>query len=454
MDGDNEREGNNARRQRETQLTQLTPDGQRFLSLIRGKSKYPSFIEDEINRVVNEAARKYLGEIKDAVEDLAFGDYDGEGWEDLKERGFDSDWHDEEKVEAAIRIFPEVLSELDDGCFPILHRAIRSRSDICNLKAIPLIPFLSELGTELGQFREEERGGLLRTCDDGTNVLYNISCTNIKPGSKQDREEVEDCCLDVIKRLRGKSLFVKEDIQEFNIFNGLFTVDNGYFAYKRFEYLVEWDPIPLAMPCNPENGTWLPIHFSTEEEFIDEQFIPVLEAGMKYFPEKLGFVFCEGTQTLEGEDSGDEPDVVSGTPFQLACERFGREKVAELVEDCIDGCFAAATIRTESLLLSIAADDSFHLDGLYTLLRKDPAAVSRLLQNNNNEGETGNNDSDNNRDDDAVTVGGTGTRGATTAVSTTASNNDDDDDNNSAAGIEPRPSPKNSGKRKRKRTNR
>ena len=54
-------------------ITQLTLDGQRFLSLMRNKSKYGSYVEDKINEVVNAAAERYLGEIRDAVKFLAFG---------------------------------------------------------------------------------------------------------------------------------------------------------------------------------------------------------------------------------------------------------------------------------------------------------------------------------------------------------------------------------------------
>ena len=108
---------------------------------------------------------------------------------------------------------------------------------------------------------------------------------------------------------------------------------------------------------------------------------------MKHFPEKLGFVFAEGTQTFEGEEGEDE--VESRTPFQLACEEFNKEEITKIVLEFVDGCLAVADIRTESsFLLEVAADESIHLDGLYILLRKDPAALLRLLQKT----ETGNTD--------------------------------------------------------------
>ena len=48
--------------------------------------------------------------------------------------------------------------------------------------------------------------------------------------------------------------------------------------------------------------------------------------------------------------------------------------------DSINSCPTADDIRSELFLLSMATDESIHLDGLYILLRKDPAGLLRLLQ--------------------------------------------------------------------------
>jgi hypothetical protein len=74
----------------------------------------------------------------------------------------------------------------------------------------------------------------------------------------------------------------------------------------------------LSVPCDSENGTWLPIHW-TVNSYLDEdedegedvgeadvdddrqQLISVFHAGMHYFPEKLGFVFREATQAFPVE---------------------------------------------------------------------------------------------------------------------------------------------------------
>ena len=358
----------------DAQLTQLTPEGQQFLSLIREKSKYASYIEDRINKVVNGAAEMYLDDIKDAVRNSVFDeefDQDEEEAEAIKTRGLNKDWYDEEKVEAAVRSFPDVLSEKssdgdDDDCYPIIWRTMYDEHGGFNLKALSLIPLLTELGTELGRFDEEMRGGLLCTNSFGASVLFLVCCMNVQPDSEADSEAVEDCCLGVMMRLRERNHFAKEDILEQNIFRGLFASDNGIFAEKRFRYLVEWDPTPLSMPCVPDRGTWLPIHWSADKEDV-RQFRLVLEAGLKYFPEKLGFVFCEGEQT----DEDNLLHVGNVTAFELACEEFGTDEVTKLVADCIANCPAADTVGSESFLLSIAADEAIQCPAfMLRLLRK------------------------------------------------------------------------------------
>jgi hypothetical protein len=204
--------------------------------------------------------------------------------------------------------------------------------------------------------------------------------------------------------------------------------------------MIDWDPMPLSVPCDSENGTWLPIHW-TVKSYLDEdededdveddrqQFISVLQAGMQYFREKLGFLFREATQAfpveVENEDSDNDDDneihIEASTPFRLACERLGRDAVIKIFNDCIsdhcadaDSMAAAANtsppICTESNLLLLAVtDETIHLDGLYILMRNDPTAAllrlqqkllireGQIINTNNNTNNNGNNsDNDNN----------------------------------------------------------
>jgi hypothetical protein len=103
---------------------------------------------------------------------------------------------------------------------------------------------------------------------------------------------------------------------------------------------------------------------------------------VRYFPEKLGYVFCEGTE----RDRADKTKIIAnGTAFKLACNIFGQEVVTNEVTNCMMiYCVAATTSPStmkSSLLMLTVTDESIHLDGLYILLRKDPiAALLRMEQ--------------------------------------------------------------------------
>jgi len=161
----------------------------------------------------------------------------------------------------------------------------------------------------------------------------------------------------------------------------LFSEDNGFLSGSRLRYLIN-------IPCMPENGNWLPIHWSSEQEDI-RVFIMVLKAGMQHYPDKFGFVFGEGTHRNSNPEF-----LFQGTPFQRACKKYGQEKVINEVINCIKEYCAAfmssssstSTSATNnsmetSLLMSAITDELIHMDGLYILLRKDPeAALLRLQQ--------------------------------------------------------------------------
>jgi hypothetical protein len=311
-----------------------------------------------------------------------------------------------------------------------------------NLRSISLIPLVVELGIELHQFEApfdpELRGGLLLTSedDDGTiwNVLQCIICyhhdeyddDDTKNENNNNNEHLDQCFSTVWKKLRDNGRLKKEDIRQYNIIGKMLcSLDSESFIEKQFRYIVDWDPMVLTIPCMPEHGNWLPMHWSDDDNDDDDsniqRFSSILQAGLQYFPEKIGFVFCEATQTdlpNEEEDSDDEneteDEIQPATPFQLACKRYGHDAVIKVVNDCIsDHCTNAAAAAaaaaahddvhddghghghghdavtavstlaacTEStLLFSAVTEETIHLDGLYILIRKDPTAALLRLQ--------------------------------------------------------------------------
>ena len=391
----NDHHDNNEHRRQEDELLQqqqqlqaehlLSLEGQKVLLILGSKSnsEFTPFINGQINQAVNSIANEFLSKVRTAVQDLLIiNGTVAEAEREEREIGLtktivDEDWYeDERKIAKAIRYFPDVLSEKRDGMYPIMTTLGRRRrgNTAYNLKSISRIPLLAELGSELGQFDEELRGGLLSTPTDGGewNVLQVIICYDrIKNGTT---DLVDECFSAVWKRLRQNNLLKKEDIREYNLVGRMLTNDIGFFSETRFLYFVDWDPMALTIPCEPEHGNMLPIHWTAREDFQIFNF--VIKAGLRYFPEKLGFVFCEGTQRL-GETKW------TGTPFRSACNKHGQEKVMNEVLDCIANCCAASTSPStmeSSLLMTAVTDESIHLEGLYTLLRKDPYDALLRLQ--------------------------------------------------------------------------
>jgi len=242
---------------------------------------------------------------------------------------------------------------------------------VFNLKAALLIPIMVELGIELGQFTKEERGGLAVPNLNGSNTLQVLVCVSQadEGDDKEYQQLIDERLLAVMKRLRDRNLLKKEDIREYNLlWTTLSRFGKSFCIEKRFRFLSDWDPVALMTPCYA-NASHLPIHYSTDSQEI-RLFLLVLDAGMRHYPTKLGFAFTEG----KPEDSTNS---YRSIPYHDACEQFGEEVVKREVLDRIMNC---PKTNTEQFLLSAAVDEAINLDGLYILVRREPAALQRLLQ--------------------------------------------------------------------------
>jgi len=260
---------------------------------------------------------------------------------------------------------------------------LREEDDTYNLKHVSLIPIVIKLGIELDQFDELLRGGLLSPypypSPSEWNTLQEIICYYTK---KNENNELLDDCFSIVRNwMRENKHLVIEDVREYNLVGKFFSTDagSGIVSESRTQYLINMDPMTLALPCDPENGNCLPIHWSAGQEGI-QLFCSIVKAGILYSPEKFGFVFSDGThQDINGR-------VFQGTPFQSACKKYGQENVISEVINCItEYYFASSSASTSSdietfLLMSAITDEAIHIDGLYILLRKDPEAAFLMLQ--------------------------------------------------------------------------
>jgi len=94
----------------------------------------------------------------------------------------------------------------------------------------------------------------------------------------------------------------------------------------------------------------------------------MIELGMVHYPKELGFLFHP-------------------LSYRLACDIFGGETIAEIAETALakslsqnsssnSSSSSSETKHTlQTLLFAAATNDKISLEGLYTLVRRDPMAL-------------------------------------------------------------------------------
>jgi len=271
----------------------------------------------------------------------------------------DVEQHTEDEVKAAITHFPSALSHLhdysldddDDGqdeydrneMLPIQAAA----RDIGERKSIPFIPLLAEAGEKYNIGGEGQRGGLLAKDAHGDNVLQTLV---INQSSDDD-----SVCLDVFKRLRQSDLLKKEDIRQYDLLRHTCKTS----AKDKFEYLVDWDPKAVKELLRGISS-WSNIG----------AFTLMLKAGLKYYPEELGFLFRKSRHGF------------GKTAWYRALDQFGRGKTLSAVEKCLEETTDAKMLERNPMtnaypFMLAAAGDTSELSIVYHLLRRDPEVSYR-----------------------------------------------------------------------------
>jgi len=173
-------------------------------------------------------------------------------------------------------------------------------------------------------------------------------------------------------------LFKLEDIPRYYLVHEL--CDQDHFAERRFQFLVDMDPSSLV---HTNLYGRLPLHIAALSSI--QAFRIVFEYVIRYYPNQKGITMLF-TKDNDGYDEGE-------TPFQMVCQRYGREVVMTIVEDTLNNSIIPLNI-VEAVVMA-AIDGNVHLDCVYFLLRREPHVWVRLLSephnnsNNNNIGEDG-----------------------------------------------------------------
>jgi len=201
----------------------------------------------------------------------------------------DADEHTEDEVKTLINAFPSALSHTDtyvihdegedededDEPSEIFMLPIQAAVLAMTRHAIPFIRLLAEEGMKLIIDGEGQRGGLLAEDNNGLNVLQYLAI-NASAGDSMS--------LDVLKRLRQSDLFKKEDIRQYDFL---------YWSCKPsakevFEYLINWDPKALKEYRYEDEPL---LHANITDTCAIDNFAMALKAGLKHYPEELGFLF-------------------------------------------------------------------------------------------------------------------------------------------------------------------
>ena len=333
------------------------------IAILERKEEFPGKLRPVIEKFKENEPEPFLRKLERKFLDLLCENYYGVISET---KGLNSDRDTEAEVELAIRFFPNVLSKRDRYGKSIIYRQLKSWKGEFNLKAVSFIPVLAELGIEFDQFEEDERGGLI---SGGWNVLTDLAANcddQRKRYDEQHQRLVDEKFLTIMKRLRQKGLLKKEDIRESYLIGTICC--QSVFPEQRFQYLVDWDPNSLRIPDGDYDDD-LPIHCATHPCYnctYIHRFQTIFEAGMRHFPAEIGLLFHKNRY--------------DNTPYQMACQKFGNEKVKQIIDDVLN--IQENDIDTINSLIYAATNDGIRFgcfDGVYFLLRREPSVLQTAV---------------------------------------------------------------------------
>jgi hypothetical protein len=342
----------------------------KLIKILREMRGYDFLTRYKINPLVEE----FLTLIKDDIHDMMcvlihdHADY----------LGLDSDRDTKEQVETAIRFFPEVLSRTftreTTKYYPIQLLAQ-------TVKAVSFVPLVARVALELGVFEDIDRGGLLA---GDKSVCANIVYMSVS-------RTYDAYSYDVLNKMVSA-----EDIQRYAIWNKM-TLRR--FSNYAFQTLVNFNPSVLIK--SNRSRLCIPLYYAAQKPTTIELFKIVFKTGIQYYPNKVGISLLFRMVNTDK------------TPFQIACVKFCRDEVMDVVESILlqfqqrrhvlnDGnsnkINNAGPYNVIDALLTAATDENIHLDCVYFLLRREPDVLQKLLamkddddddNNNNNNSDIG-----------------------------------------------------------------
>ena len=352
---------------------------QEAMTLLQNRLNLPSRLRD---RTMVRFAQQFINNVKDDIHKMLTDTRTVEEGYD----GLDSERDTEEEVETAIRCGPGVLAREEErfAMYPIRCLTTMQRLDntqiVSNVKAVAFVPLLARLAIELNlvSFEKTERGGLLVEDGEGQTVLHDLvlSSNALTRDDDQHDHRVDTTFVAVLMRLRQTNLLSIGDIQHYELVHQLCGSDS-HRALQRFRFLTEWYPLSLITRSGmygrlPLNGR-LPLHLSVCPKCCIAEFQLHLDALFRFFPRWKGITALF------------QKDAFGITSFEMACTTFTRSRVLDVVEEILVRYTATTpTVNIGHALMMAATDNTISLDGVYFLMRRQPATMLSMLRRDTN----------------------------------------------------------------------
>ena len=318
-------------------------------------------------------------------------------------QGLDSQRHTVAQVESMIREFPNVLLTTVSSqssrkkYYPVALQLCNHDNDNDNgqylypYRAI-FLPLLVRLTIEFFgssftitkgnvEIAEIERGGLLLN-DSITRAKEPraVLQTLIRQNSMTEYDAVDEKFRDAMVQLHKDGNLHKHDVDDYDLFYLLLRENNG--IKKRLNFLAQLSPRSLAFPRDA-NRRFLPLHYAANKSKEPNGimiFGHVFNLGMTYLPFDLGI------NLLFYQDHQNE------TPYQDACKAYSIKVTNNIIGEILGDQATTATTNpgdncnsnnsrnnnnktvVDALVLA-ASNNTYHLDGVYFLLRRTPSIL-------------------------------------------------------------------------------
>jgi len=376
--------------------------------IVRHRSEFPSHLQDRIPETntslefaTREAVRRFLAELSESIRAFCFGHCleleDGEDpstntvppqrWHDA----LDSAIHTQDELELVLRLLPSLLTKPDfykRG--PNVHRSFLVYRMLASPMTLSFVPLLLELADEL-VVTNRSNSPIRCVAEHWTR---NVSLELVRTCPVYQHPAWDSDARSVLQELRARGLLTPSDVVRHDLVWPL-LLEPIACVQERLGFLLEWDPSVVG-----PKGSRLLLRFllrqvpscveagGDSDEDAKETFRQLLETSMLRCPLEIGFLFHK-------EDyANDIEGTTHSLSFRLACKWLGRETVATLIDAAISkqqqqqrttasanttsakyATTPAVSVAPIALVLAAATNNDILLDGLYTIIRRDPISA-------------------------------------------------------------------------------